>query len=212
MTDVAKTLTATQDAPNDARPIANQLHLMDPKIAPDGQRNRRTRKQWGGGVLDEYGFYLLLAGIALVAILVLFSRNQTDSQVQQLTTELNGVVGKVKTSYRGQYSKVSVTALISNGVFKDLTTMTVSGTSVILQPGGGTLTVAPAQLLSANDSIQWTIPQQPDAACISIVASYQGSAGKILVNGTTIKAVGGSVDPTKVSCSGGSNTIDLLIA
>ncbi|QUN31805.1 pilus assembly protein PilS (plasmid) [Cupriavidus sp. KK10] len=212
MTEATKTLTADQAALHAAPATAGQPALMNPKTAPAGKRNRRTRKQWGGGVLDEYGFYLLLAGIALVAILVLFSRNQTDSQVQQLTTELNGVVGKVKTSYRGQYNKVSIGALISNGVFKDLTTMTVSGTTVLLQPGGGTLTVAPGQLLSANDSIQWTVPQQPDAACISIVASYQGSAGKIVVNGTTIKAVGGSVDPTKVSCSGGSNTIDLYIA
>ncbi|MGT2453897.1 type 4 pilus major pilin [Cupriavidus basilensis] len=185
--------------------------VRDFRRMAEGSRNRRTRRQWGG-VLDEYGFYLLLAGLALVAILVLFSRNQTDTQVQQLTTELNGVIGKVKTSYRGQYSKVSIAALKSNGVFKDLTTMTETGANVILQPGGGQLTVTAAQLLSANDSLQWTIPQQPDAACIAIVASYQGSAGKIVVNGTTIKAVGGEIDPSKVSCSGGSNTIDLYIA
>jgi len=185
--------------------------VRDVSRKPEGSRNRRTRRQWGG-VLDEYGFYLLLAGLALVAILVLFSRNQTDTQVQQLTTELNGVIGKVKTSYRGQYSKVSISALMGNGVFKDLTTMTETGSDIILQPGGGKLTVTAAQLLSANDSLQWSVPQQPDAACIAIVASYQGSAGKIVVNGTTIKAVGGAVDPSKVSCSGGSNTIDLYIA
>ncbi len=185
--------------------------VRDVRRMPEGSRNRRTRRQWGG-VLDEYGFYLLLAGLALVAILVLFSRNQTDTQVQQLTTELNGVIGKVKTSYRGQYSKVSISALMGNGVFKDLTTMTETGSDIILQPGGGKLTVTAAQLLSANDSLQWSVPQQPDAACIAIVASYQGSAGKIVVNGTTIKAVGGAVDPSKVSCSGGSNTIDLYIA
>lgn len=185
--------------------------VRDVSRMPEGSRNRRTRRQWGG-VLDEYGFYLLLAGLALVAILVLFSRNQTDTQVQQLTTELNGVIGKVKTSYRGQYNKVSISALMGNGVFKDLTTMTETGSDIILQPGGGKLTVTAAQLLSANDSLQWSVPQQPDAACIAIVASYQGSAGKIVVNGTTIKAVGGAVDPSKVSCSGGSNTIDLYIA
>jgi len=178
---------------------------------PEGSRNRRTRRQWGG-VLDDYGFYLLLAGLALVAVLVLFGRNQTDTQVQQLTTEFNGVVGKVKTSYRGQYNKVTMSSLISNGMFKDLTTMTVSGTTVILQPGGGSLAVQSSQLLSANDSLNWTIPNQPDAACSAIVSAYQGSAGKIVVNGTTIKAVGGSVDPSKVSCAGGSNTIDLFIA
>lgn len=187
------------------------LPVREVRRMPEGSRNRRTRRQWGG-VLDEYGFYLLLAGLALVAILVLFSRNQTDTQVQQLTTELNGVIGKVKTSYRGQYSKVSISALMGNGVFKDLTTMTEVGANVILQPGGGQLTVSASQLLSANDSLQWTIPQQPDAACIAIVASYQGSAGKIVVNGTTIKAVGGAIDPSKVACSGGSNSIDLYIA
>ncbi|WP_082080033.1 type 4 pilus major pilin [Cupriavidus basilensis] len=175
----------------------------------EGQRNKRTRRQWGG-VLDDYGFYLLLAGLALLAGLVYFSRNQTDSQVQQLTTELNSVIGKVKTSYRGQYDKVTMAGLIGNGIFRDLTTMTEASGSVILQPGGGTLTVAPSQLLSANDSLQWTIPNQPDAACVSIVGSYQASAGKIIVNNTVIKAVGATIDPSKVSCSGGSNTINLF--
>jgi len=196
--------TFNRNTPDHA--IAAPLNVSGMK---EGQRNRRTRRQWGG-VLDDYGFYLLLAGLALLAGLVYFSRNQTDSQVQQLTTELNSVIGKVKTSYRGQYDKVTMAGLIGNGIFRDLTTMTEASGRVIIQPGGGTLTVASAQLLSANDSLQWTIPNQPDAACVSIVGSYQASAGKILVNNAIIKAVGGMIDPSKVACSGGSNTIDLF--
>ncbi|EKZ97089.1 MAG: pilus assembly protein PilS [Cupriavidus sp.] len=173
--------------------------------------NPRLRGQHGG-ILDEYGFYLLLAALTLVAILVLFSHNSVDTQVQQLTTELNNVMGKVKTNYRGQYSKVSVTSLIDNGVFRDLTTMTDTGGTISVQPGGGTLTVAPARLLSNNDSVQYTVPNQPDAACPAIVAAFQSSAGRIVVNGTTIKDVGGSVDPSKVKCSGDSNTLNLFMS
>lgn len=173
--------------------------------------NPRLRGQHGG-ILDEYGFYLLLAALTLVAILVLFSHNSVDTQVQQLTTELNNVMGKVKTNYRGQYSKVSVTSLIDNGVFRDLTTMTDTGGTISVQPGGGTLAVAPARLLSNNDSVQYTVPNQPDAACPAIVAAFQSSAGRITVNGTTIKDVGGSVDPSKVKCSGDSNTINLFMS
>lgn len=172
----------------------------------------RLGRQRGAGIIEEYGIYLLVAGIVLIAVLVAFARTLTDTEVQQLTSELNSVVGKTKATYRGQYSKVSMTGLINNGIFKDLTTMTVAGNNVIVQPGGAQLAVAPAQLLSANDAIQWTLSQQPDAACSSLVAAYQGSAGKIVVNGTVIKAVGGSVDPSQISCSGGNNTINIVVA
>jgi len=132
--------------------------------------------------------------------------------VQQLTTELNNVMGKVKTNYRGQYDKVTVQALIDNGVFRDLTTMTNTGGTIIVQPGGGTLVAVPGKLLSSNDSVQYTVPNQPDAACSAIVAAFQSSSGRILVNGTTIKDVGGQVDPSKVKCSGDSNSIDLFMS
>lgn len=165
-----------------------------------------------GGILDEYGFYLLLVAFSLVAILVLFSGNSTDSQVQQFTTELNKVMGKVKTNYRGHYGSVTLTAVVDNGTFKDLTTMTVEGTTVTVQPGGGTLTIAPGKLLTTNDSVQYTIPNQPDAACTQIAAAFQSSAGKIIVNGNPVKSVGGSVNMNEVKCSSNSNTIDLFMS
>ncbi|GMG94998.1 pilus assembly protein PilS [Cupriavidus sp. SHE] len=186
-------------------------HLKAEKHGPI-RSNSRFRRQRGAGIIEEYGIYLLVAGIVLIAVLVAFARTLTDTEVQQLTSELNSVVGKTKATYRGQYSKVSMTGLINNGIFKDLTTMTVSGTNVIVQPGGAQLAVAPAQLLSANDAIQWTLSQQPDAACSAIVAAYQGSAGKIVVNGTTVKAVGGAVDPSQITCGGGNNTINITVA
>jgi hypothetical protein len=173
--------------------------------------NPRLRGQHGG-ILDEYGFYLLLVAFSLVAILVLFSGNSTDSQVQQFTTELNKVMGKVKTNYRGRYSTVTVGSIIDNGTFKDLTTMTVDSGAVTVQPGGGTLTIVPGKLLTANDSVQYTIPNQPDAACTQIASAFQSSAGKIIVNGVPIKGVGGSVNMTEVKCSGDSNTIDLFMS
>lgn len=173
--------------------------------------NPRFRGQHGG-ILDEYGFYLLLVAFSLVAILVLFSGNSTDSQVQQFTTELNKVMGKVKTNYRGRYGTVTVASVVDNGTFKDLTTMTVDSGTVTVQPGGGTLTIVPGKLLTANDSVQYTIPNQPDAACTQIASAFQSSAGKIVVNGVAIKSVGGSVNMTEVKCSGDSNTIDLFMS
>ncbi|MGA3976949.1 type 4 pilus major pilin [Ralstonia nicotianae] len=204
-------MKSTINDPTDPQAMTGELPARTVRDMPEGSRNRRTRQQWGG-VLDDYGFYLLLSGFALVAVLVLFTRNQTDAQVQQLTTELNNVIGKVRTSYRGQYTKVSIAGLIKNGVFQDLTTLTNTGAAVIIQPGGGQLSVTASQLLSPNDSLQWTLPNQPDAACTAIVTSYQGSAGKIVVNDIIVKAVGGAIDQSKVSCGGGNNSIDLYIA
>jgi hypothetical protein len=183
----------------------------------DTANRMRTRRASGqrGGILDEFGFYLIIAGLMLVAVLVLSGSNSSDTATQQLTVELNTVIGKTTTSYRGQFNKVSISALVANGMFKNMTAMTAStgsSSNVTLQPGGGALTVAAATLLVANDALDWTISNQPDSACTTIVSAYQSSASKILVNGTTVKAVGGTVDPSKVSCSGNANTIDLFTA
>ncbi|GJG97749.1 pilus assembly protein PilS [Cupriavidus pauculus] len=175
------------------------------------QASPRKRHQLGG-ILDEYGFYLLLAALTLVAILVVFSHNSVDTQVQQMTTELNTVMGKVKTTYRGQYDKVSVPALIDNGVFRDLTTLSDTGGTITIQPGGGTLLVEAGSLRNSNDAIQYTVPGQPDAACPALVAAFKSSAGRIVVNGATVKEVGGAADPSLVKCAGDDNTVELFIS
>jgi PilS N terminal len=74
------------------------------------------------------------------------------------------------------------------------------------------LTIAPGKLLTANDSVQYTIPNQPDAACTQIPSAFQSSAGKIVVNGTTVKDVGGNINMTQVKCASDSNTIDLYMS
>lgn len=204
----------TNSAARDTTAGENPVPLNRLSSAEQWKRIRSNPRLRGqhGGILDEYGFYLLLVAFSLVAILVLFSGNSTDSQVQQFTTELNKVMGKVKTNYRGRYSTVTVGSIIDNGTFKDLTTMTVDSGAVTVQPGGGTLTIVPGKLLTANDSVQYTIPNQPDAACTQIASAFQSSAGKIVVNGVPIKGVGGSVNMTEVKCSGDSNTIDLYMS
>ncbi|MGT2491320.1 hypothetical protein ACU4GD_14350 [Cupriavidus basilensis] len=120
-------------------------------------------------------------------------------QVQQLTTELNGVIGKVKTSYRGQYSKVSIAALKSNGVFKDLTTMTETGANADPPAGwwptdGDGCPVAH----SANDSLQWTILSSQMQPASPSSLRTRAARARSLSTCTTIKAVGGEIDPSKV--------------
>jgi hypothetical protein len=124
----------TNTTAREATAIGNPVPLKQLSHAEKWKRIRSNPRLRGqhGGILDEYGFYLLLVALSLVAILVLFSGNSTDSQVQQFTTELNKVIGKVKTNYRGRYGTVTVAAVVDNGIFKDLTSMTVdSGTVTV---------------------------------------------------------------------------------
>jgi len=165
------------------------------------------RKQRGAIGLLDVALAGLVASIIAYALYSNFHESSNDGQASNLVEEATKMMGKVNKAYNGDYSNISNTALIKNGYLNFKTSMSVSGTTIKTKPGNGTLTVTPGQLVDPNDAGTWTFASQPDSTCADMVSQLDAVAGQITVNSTVVKSVGGKLDPSQISCTGGSNTI-----
>ncbi|MFJ1260568.1 type 4 pilus major pilin [Cupriavidus sp. CuC1] len=165
-----------------------------------------------GYSMVEVGLVLVIVALALVGVILYFSSNSASSQANSLSGDLTSLIGKVKQGYQGNYAGVTNAALKSGGFFRDMSSMNSSGANPTLALGGGTLTAVAGTVNTANDSVQYTLTQIPDSACLPLVSSLASSVAflSIAPNGGTasvVKAVGGVVDPSKISCSNDKNTL-----
>ncbi|MBN6205133.1 hypothetical protein JYK21_01610 [Ralstonia pickettii] len=184
---------------------------LNHRRAAHAAKRTRLRKQAGFNMV-ELGLVLVIITLALVGIIMYFSTNSVASQSQSLAANLTTIAGNVKQSYQGNYANVSNTALNSGGFFKKLASINATGATPTVTLGGGTLTVAPGTVNTANDSAQYTITQLPDDSCIPLISSMSKSVAYLSIapNGGTasvVKAVGASADPSKISCSNDNNTL-----
>jgi hypothetical protein len=195
-----------------------QIDLLDLEAAtpvkrdPIAELNRRTGNQGGATILVEYGLYLLLAVALAVGYYAIFGSNSTDTESQNLASEMTAVAGKVKSGFAGNYGAVSNTVLHSNGYFLDRTSLVDSNGTVTVVPGGGNFTAEPGQLTNPNDAVQYTVTSVPALSCSTLVSAFGNSAGEIMINGDVIKAVGGSTDQTKINCTSDDNTFVVVMS
>lgn len=164
------------------------------------------RKQ-GGFTMVELGLVLVVAAIALVGVITYFSNNSTAAQSQQLVNDLTSLSGKVKSAYANNYGAITNAKLDTGGFFNGLPALNDVAGVVTTNLGGGTLTVAPGTVTSANDSVMYTITQIPDAACIPLVSAMAKGATKLLVGAKVVKAVGAKADPSQIICANDANTV-----
>lgn len=167
------------------------------------------RKQAGFNMV-ELGLVLVIVAIALVGIMAYFSKNSTATQANQLTNDLTTLSGSVKSAYANNYGAITNAKLDTGGFFNSLPALNDNAGVVTTNLGGGTLTVAPGTITTANDSVQYTITQLPDASCIPIVTALAKGATKLTVGTKTVKAIGAKPDPSQIQCSGDANTIVMI--
>lgn len=170
------------------------------------QAGRRSKQGGFGGLLD-ISLAGLVAGVVSIALYLYFHDGTTDSQADNLTSQLTALIGKISNNYGGNYATVSNTTIIANGYLKNKTSMTVSGSTITIKPGNGTLTVAPGQLQVADDAGTYTLTNLPDSVCSDMVNQLNSLAGQLSVNNTVVKAVNGNLNTSLISCSTGANSI-----
>ena len=205
LTEVAGETTAAISNKN-TRPAIPREHLRD----PIRYLNRRSRRQAGASVLVEWSLALLLGGIVSAAAYAMFGGNSTDARTSNFTSELTTVVGKVSTNYTGRYDTVSTAAVIQNGYFSNTQTMIVTGNTINIKPGNGTLTIAPGTLTNTNDSVSWTFTNIPEGGCADAVSVVGPMSGAITVNGAVVKSTSQTFDPSAINCTNASNSINFL--
>lgn len=175
---------------------------------PVGRRMVASRKrQRGAAGLLDVALAGLVAAIVGYALYSQFHDSATDSQATSLTDQITSMVGKISNNYGSDYTGFSNTVAINNGYLKNRTAMKVSGTSIVIQPGNGSLTMAPATLVNSNDAGSYTLTNLPDSVCADMVNRLSSLAGQLTVNSTVVKAINGQLQNNLVSCTTGQNTI-----
>jgi type II secretory pathway pseudopilin PulG len=183
---------------------------MHIKSANLGRRMSSPRRQKGMSMI-EMGLVLVIITLAIVGVVTAFSNNSASTQANQLSNDLSLLIGKVKSSYSGQYANVSNAKLSSGGFFSNLTSLTNTAGTVTTGLGGGTLTVSPGTVTAANDSVKYVITQVPDSACLPFVTALSKTSTTLTVGSNSVKSAGGVPDPSKITCAADNTTITIQV-
>jgi type II secretory pathway pseudopilin PulG len=169
-------------------------------------RLQNLHRQKGVGMV-ELGLGLVVIAIIGVGVVNYFSNNSTAAQANQLGSDMSMLIGKVKSAYGGQYGNVTNARLNTGGFFAKLPSLTNNAGVVTTSLGGGTLTVAPGTVTTANDSVRYTITQLPDDACLPLVTALSKTATTLNIGANVVKAAGALPDPSLITCTGDNTTM-----
>lgn len=171
----------------------------------------RARLAERGGIIQEYGVYLLLAVLVFCGLYTMFASSTQGQGVSDLHNDLVTLSGRVKGSYSGQYEDVSTATLIQAGMFNGLGSFSSGSGVETVSLGGGYITVSPTMVRTPDDALQYKLTNLPDSACVPLVAGLQLGAAVVTVNSYIAKSPQLIFTPGNVQCSGDANTITFSI-
>lgn len=163
----------------------------------------------------QAGFTLVEIGI-VVAIGLLFllgigaaGRTIAGTKVNSEIGEIKTIAANVQRQYSGKssYATATLTDMIALKSIPDERKLTATTAA---NRWSGAITLAPATLNTANDSIKYTSAAIPEYECTQIVPQVEGSLLRVAVAGTDVKALGGQLNQTTLGtqCAGGNVSID----
>lgn len=178
--------------------------------APRPAKRSSLKRQHGYNMV-EIGLGLVIVTLLGVGVITYFSGNSSAAQANQLAADMTTLMGKVKSSYGGQYGNVTNAKLDTGGFFKSLPALKNNAGVVSTDLGGGTLVVAPGTVTVAGDSVMYTVTKVPDSACLPLVTALVRSATGLKVGANVVKAAGGQADPSKITCTGDATTVEVTV-
>ncbi len=161
--------------------------------------------------IAQKGFSLLelvivVGIIALALYLVLNSGNSTSNK--QTATNMNqGVTEVIQAAsqiFPGNFAALTCDSMGQNSAFKGTVfsyTAAAKGAGATLWNSNNpnsTVACAPATLVTANDSFSLTLNAVPNEVCSQFVSKVTPVSWIITVNGTSVKALNGTLDPASL--------------
>lgn len=182
-------------------------------------RARAARRKSAGFTIIE--LMIVLAIVALIAVFgIPFARGLViEGAIEPTANDINKVATKIRSNFAGggatPYTALGATAAATatfantaNGVAGAIT---VTGTGAAatmthaLGATGATITVASSTITTAGDSFAVTLNDANKAACPGVASILNRSVESITINGTSVKAVGGTYNAGSASnaCTAG---------
>lgn len=164
------------------------------------QRGAGRQRQRGYSVI-EMGIVLALAAIAIGALawvsVGLFTNTALNTESQKLQSMTNALY-KYSQSSPDTSGFSTAMAIAIQAVSPDSVTGTVINSKV-----GGSITVAPATLVAANDAFSINYSAVKKAACVSFVKDNGQAFDTVVVNGTNVKTTTdtGVTDAVATACA-----------
>ncbi|MEW6342966.1 MAG: hypothetical protein AB1704_20085 [Pseudomonadota bacterium] len=192
-------------------PIQIQRRAFDP-MDRNLRINSAAKRGQSGATTGEYLFWSLLAAGVLIVSLAAYLKGNSQGNAQALVKDFTTMASDAGQTFAGDWANFTTANADNAGIFKGYTTWSDNGGGNITLTDGGTLTVAPGTLVSANDSGQYTVTGQDQSTCKSFTTAVQAAAGSVSVNGTVVKAYGGNFNPQQMQCESTNNTIVVIRA
>jgi Tfp pilus assembly protein PilE len=153
-----------------------------------------VKRKQRGLFSTEFSIVLLVAGVLLIAAIVWYIDSLRKTSIDANVNELTSVSATAKKKYGqlNQYanvtSAIAVTGQIIPVWLRDGAATTATNSF------GGAITVVPATLTGADDSLNVAWPNVPKNQCSDIILGIVGSARQIQVGGVAVKATDAPVN------------------
>lgn len=165
----------------------------------------RTRRQHGATV-EQFMLWALLAALVALAAIIGYARGAAGQTGQDFVSEFNEMGANASNVYNGQWDQFSTANAEKSGIFDNFMTVKDNKNGTISIKGGGTISVAPGQVQTANDAGEFTVDAVSAEFCKKVIVGAAGSAVTMTLNDTVVKTQGGLLDPT-AQCNTTNNKI-----
>lgn len=172
-----------------------------------------TRFQRGISAL-EFGLVLLLIAILTVAAIIFYRDNLRKTSVNNNIAHLLATAGAARSVYgqTNQYANVTTAIAVRGNIIPSA--LRDGNAATATNSLGGAITVAPATLTGANDTLQITWPNVPANQCSDIVMGIQAEGRRVQVAGADVKPTDGVVNIATVTTqcdSAATVAIDMFV-
>lgn len=174
------------------------------------QFNKKGSK---GFTLVELMVVLVIVGLLIYLIWPRASAWLNKGHVSNLASDRDSIVQCVSDNLTG-YADTSSLSNDWTIKRKCVSGSRVMGTNTIKNADGGTSTVAPATLNNSNDAISFTDDHVRSGSCAAYAADKNDSFARIIVNGTTVKDLNGTLNDsslTSACTNSDSNSVSFVI-
>lgn len=169
-------------------------------------KNIRNTK---GFTLVELMIVIVLGGLVIAVAIAAAPRIKAHINGNKDMADIPDVVSNIQAHYSLKPSYAGLTNTIANS-YKLVPDDMNGGAGTIINRYGGVVTLAPATVTVANDSFTYSTGGVPSRVCLKIVPQLAPQFLNLSVNGTVVKATGGTLDETAAATqcnSGEANTL-----
>lgn len=169
----------------------------------------RSKRNVKGFTLIELSIVIIVGALLLAVALVIARSVLADNRANDELKELPVIITRVQKLYanRPNFAGLTTTLAIAQNVFPD---SRVASTTTVNNRWGGTITMAPVTIASANDAVDATYTLVPKSECLAVIPQVENNMRTITVGGTVVKADGALTDLTALGTQCGTSPTTIV--